>query len=182
MTSLYVSFYTFLAGRGLEDALMVQLYLFLTMIPIAAALAVIAGKARENPLAILLPVYSEIVLLRIVARPIWWLGLILLPQLLAITVAFTEEPVRPAYLGLALGLTGWVVWIAVLVGLAERFGKGTLAFLGLVFVPFITLPILAFGTYQPPGTRRRATSGRGSRSSGRSSPSGSVRPESVRRP
>jgi hypothetical protein len=50
-----------------------------------------------------------------------------------------------------IGLATWLMFAYVTIGLAKRFGKSTLFGLGLMFLPVIFYPILAFGDdpYQP---------------------------------
>ncbi|MEI6326642.1 MAG: DUF5684 domain-containing protein [Candidatus Roizmanbacteria bacterium] len=69
----------------------------------------------------LIPIYSTVVLLRIVGKPGWWFLLIFVPLVNIIIVLIMHD------------------------ALSKSFGKSTAFTLGLIFVPFITLPILAFG-------------------------------------
>jgi len=83
-------------------------------------------KAGKPGWACIVPVYSNLVLLEIVRKPWWWLLLTLIP-----------------YVGLI-----WLVWKINL--LCKSFGKSTSFTMGVLFLPYIFLPILAFGdsTYQ----------------------------------
>jgi len=86
-------------------------------------------KAGEPGWAILIPVYNMIVMLRIAGKPAWWFLLLCIP------------------------LAQIVFAIDVDVCTARRFGKGVFFGLGLLFLPIICYPILAFGsaTYDPAG-------------------------------
>ena len=66
-------------------------------------------------------VYNLIVFMRIIRKPAWWVILIIIP-----------------YLGII-----WSIWSTNL--LAKSFGKGIGTTLGLIFLPFIFYPMLAFG-------------------------------------
>ena len=84
-------------------------------------------KAGEPGWAAIIPFYNAYVLLRITGKPGWWLILFYIP---IVNVIFA---------------------IIVYVELARRFGKGAGFGVGLIFLPFIFFPILAFGSaeYQP---------------------------------
>ena len=78
-------------------------------------------KAGKPGWAAIIPFYNLYVLLKIVGRPGWWLILFLIPIL------------------------GFVIDIIVMLDLAKSFRKGTGFALGLIFFPFIFIPILGFG-------------------------------------
>ena len=84
-------------------------------------------KANQPGWAILIPIYNLIVLLNIVKKPWWWLFLLLIPL---INIIFA---------------------IIITYRLALSFGKGVGFAIGLIFLPIIFLPILAFdnSTYTP---------------------------------
>ena len=79
-------------------------------------------KAGEPGWAAIIPIYNVIVLLKIAGKPVWWIILMLIP------------------------LVNFVISIFVAAGLAKNFGKGTGFVVGLVLLPFIFYPILAFGS------------------------------------
>ncbi|MEO1050122.1 MAG: protein kinase [Bacteroidota bacterium] len=81
---------------------------------------VIYDKAKLHGWSVLIPIYGTIVLLQLINKPWWWLFLMMIP---------------------GVGLI-WVIWALNL--LAKRFGKNTGFSLGLIFLPFIFFPILAF--------------------------------------
>ena len=77
--------------------------------------------------ASIIPFYNVYVLLTIVGKPGWWLLLFFIP------------------------LVNLVISIIVYLELAKRFGKGGGFAVGLILLPIVFLPILAFGsaTYTP---------------------------------
>ena len=78
-------------------------------------------KAGEPGWAAIVPIYNAIVFLKIAGKPGWWFILLLIP------------------------IVGLVVAILSLVSFAERFGKGAGYVIGLLILPFIFFPMLAFG-------------------------------------
>lgn len=78
-------------------------------------------KANQPGWACIVPVYNLIVLLKIVKRPIWWLVFLLLP-----------------YVNIVFG-------IICQVDLAKRFRQTAGFTVGLILVPFVFYPLLAFG-------------------------------------
>jgi hypothetical protein len=103
-------------------------YLIILLI-ILIAFWKIFTKAGKPGWASIIPIYSAIVLLEIVGKPAWWIILMLIP------------------------LVNVVIIIMVIHRLSLSFGKGTGMTLLLIFLPFIGLPVLAFGNaaYVGPG-------------------------------
>ena len=81
-------------------------------------------KAGQPGWASIIPIYNLVVLLQIAGKPIWWILLMLIP-VVNIVVAI-------------------MVWHAV----STNFGKGVGFTLGLVFLCFIFIPILAWSDAQ----------------------------------
>lgn len=79
-------------------------------------------KAGKPGWAAIIPIYNILVELEIVGRPWWWLLLMFVP------------------------VVNVVIGVIILLDLAKVFGKGTGFGLGLIFLPFIFIPILAFGS------------------------------------
>ena len=78
-------------------------------------------KAGKPGWASIVPIYNIIVFLEIAEKPVWWFILFFIP-----------------FLGL--------IWaILALVSFVERFGKGAGYVIGMLFLPFIFWPMLAFG-------------------------------------
>ncbi len=83
-------------------------------------------KAGEPGWAILVPIYNLYVMLKIADKPTWWLWLCFIPL---------------------FGLL-WAIVMSILisVGIAQNFGKGAGYAIGLIFLPVVFVPILAFGS------------------------------------
>ncbi len=100
---------------------------FLWIIYIAVAVFMIVSmwrvfeKAGQPGWAAIIPIYNIVVMLRIAKRPEWWVLLYFIP------------------------LVNIVVGIITYVGIAESFGKDGGFAVGMIFLPFIFFPILAFG-------------------------------------
>jgi len=84
-------------------------------------------KAGKPGWTSLIPIYNIFEFIDMAGRPAWWFALLLVPVL------------------------NLAVVILICINLAENFGKGAGFGLGLTFLGFIFLPILAFGdsVYQP---------------------------------
>ena len=112
------------AGIGLGGLLVYLIFIVL----IIASMWKVFTKAGKPGWAAIVPFYNTVVLLEIAGRPIWWLLLLFIPF---VNIVFA---------------------VIVMNDLAKSFGKGVGMTLLLLFLPFIGLPILAFGsaTYQGP--------------------------------
>ncbi|HEY8324326.1 MAG: DUF5684 domain-containing protein [Ktedonobacterales bacterium] len=82
---------------------------------------VIFSKAGKPGWAAIIPIYSLIVYLQVVGRPIWWIILFLIP------------------------LVNIVIGLIVINDLSKAFGHKFGFTLGLIFLSIIFYPILAFG-------------------------------------
>jgi hypothetical protein len=78
-------------------------------------------KADKPGWASIIPIYNILVLLEVVGRPWWWLLLMLVP------------------------VVNFVILIIVMLDLAKVFGKSSGFGVGLIFLSFIFIPILALG-------------------------------------
>jgi hypothetical protein len=95
---------------------------YLAVIALAiASLWVIFTKAGQPGWAALVPIYNVIVLLQIVGRPVWWVVLMLIP------------------------CVGIVVSVLVILDLAKSFGQSVGFAVGMLLLPFVFMPMLAFG-------------------------------------
>lgn len=81
-------------------------------------------KAGQPGWAILVPFYNIIVMLKIAGKPGWWLLLFLVP------------------------VVNLVISIIVTVATAKNFGKDVGFAIGMILLPIIFYPILAFGSAQ----------------------------------
>ena len=79
------------------------------------------SKAGQPGWAILVPIYNLITLLKVVRKPVWWILLMFIP------------------------FVNFIIVILIYLELAKVFGKDTGFGLGIVFLPIIFLPMLAFG-------------------------------------
>ena len=107
-------------GPGLSQ-LVASLIGLVILVAAVAAMWKVFQKAGEPGWAVLVPIYNMIVLLKIAGKPWWWLLLTLVP------------------------LVNIIVGILVAIALAENFGKSAGFGVGLVLLPFIFYPILAWG-------------------------------------
>lgn len=89
-----------------------------------AAMWKVYTKAGQPGWAAIIPIYNLIVLLQIAGKPVWWVLLMLIP---VVNIVFAI-----------------MVWHAV----STNFGKGVGFTLGLIFLSFIFIPILAWGDAQ----------------------------------
>lgn len=96
-----------------------------------AAIWKVFVKAGKPGWASIIPIYNGIVILQIAGRPVWWFLLYFIP------------------------LVNIIIAIIVMIDFAKSFGKGVGFALGLIFLPIIFFPILAWGDaqYQGPPTR-----------------------------
>src|SRR5262249_5142191 len=85
------------------------------------------SKAGAPGWASLVPLYNIYVLTRIAGKPGWWTVLQFIP------------------------LVNFIVGILICLGLAKNFGRGSGFAMGLMFLGFIFVPILAFGDSQYEG-------------------------------
>ena len=101
-----------------------SLFMLLIAVLVIAGLWKVFTKAGQPGWAAIIPIYNTLVLLRIAGRPWWWLLLMFIP------------------------IVNFIVAIIVCIDLAKSFGKGVGFGLGLIFLGFIFIPILGFGSAQ----------------------------------
>jgi len=95
---------------------------FAMAILVFASIWKIFTKAGKPGWAAIIPIYNFIILLEIVDKPIWWILLCLLPFVNVIAA------------------------IIIYIELAKKFGKDALFGIGLLLLPIVFFPILAFGS------------------------------------
>ena len=98
----------------------VLIYLAVIVVSVAA-LWVVFTKAGQPGWGAIVPIYNLILLLKIAGKPVWWFLLCLIP------------------------LVNVVIVILIYIALTKNFGKGTGFAIGLLFLPFILFPLLAWG-------------------------------------
>ena len=102
------------------EAIFVIIYLVLIIFMFAAMWKVFT-KAGQPGWATIIPLYNMYILLKVAGKPGWWLVLMFIP------------------------LVNIIINIITYVALANNFGKSTGFAVGLIFLPIIFFPILAFG-------------------------------------
>ena len=113
--------------QGAPTALVI-IYLAIVLLMIVS-LWITVSKAGRPGVSQIIPIWNIIELVRISGKPLWWVVLILLIPIVNI-----------------------ILLIMVLHGISKAFGKDAGFTVGMVFLPFIFFPILAFGkaTYSAP--------------------------------
>jgi hypothetical protein len=101
---------------------------FAILIVMVIAMWKLFSKAGQPGWAAIIPIYNVYVLLKVAGKPGWWLILFLIP------------------------VVSLVIAIITLHGVSTSFGKGAGFTVGLVLLPIVFFPMLAFGraTYTPP--------------------------------
>jgi hypothetical protein len=94
---------------------------FAIIILMIASIWIIFTKAGQPGWACIIPIYNIIVMLRVAGKPWWWIFLFLIP------------------------IANFIFMILMYHGISTNFGKGAGYTVGIIFLPFIFLPILAFG-------------------------------------
>jgi hypothetical protein len=97
---------------------------FALIVLMIAAMWKIFTKAGEPGWAAIIPIYNFIILLKIAGKPLWWIVLMLIP------------------------FVNLVVAIMVIWSVARNFGKGGGFALGMLLLPPIFYPLLAWGDAQ----------------------------------
>lgn len=107
---------------GLMAALGVFAFIYLAiLVLILASYWKIFVKAGKPGWAAIIPIYNAIVFLEIINKPIWWFLMFLIP---IVNIVFLIMAVNE---------------------LSKSFGQGIGTTILLIFLPFIGLPMLAFG-------------------------------------
>lgn len=97
---------------------------WLICILLLVSMWVIFQKAGKPGWAAIIPIYNTLVALEVVGKPWWWLILLLIPIVnIVVGIMFSRE-------------------------LARVFGQDVAFTVGLVVLPFIFMPLLAFGKYK----------------------------------
>jgi hypothetical protein len=120
-----------LVGAGIAGVVLMLVYVAVIVLVIASLWKVFA-KAGKPGWAAIVPIYNTIVLLEIVGKPLWWIILFMIP------------------------CTAPIVAIIVAFEVANVFGRGVGTGIGLIILPFIFYPILAFGSAKYQGAPQTA--------------------------
>lgn len=121
---------TIFAGLGM----VIVPFIITTLVLIALMIIsswIIFRKAGKPGWAAIIPFYNMFILLEVVGLPGWWL-------LVMIVIAFIP----------VINLLNFAISVYISYRLALSFGKGVGFTIGLIFLPFIFQPILAFGRAQ----------------------------------
>ncbi len=110
----------FLAQSDTGGWIAIVLILVLAVFMIAS-MWVLYEKASQPGWGSIVPIYNMILLLNIANKPLWWIILMFLP------------------------LLSLIPGILVPLAIAKNFGKGVGFGVGLIFLPVIFYPLLAFG-------------------------------------
>jgi hypothetical protein len=108
-------------SSGGSAGVLIFVYLVLFVVYVAGFWMVFT-KAGEAGWKAIIPIYSTIILLKVIGRPWWWILLFLIP------------------------IVNIVILILVWNGLSKSFGKGVGFTIGLIFLSFIFVLILGFGS------------------------------------
>jgi hypothetical protein len=112
---------------GAQGGAMSGLSLFIQLIVLLIVIVAwwkLFTKAGKPGWASIIPIYNMIVFLQIAKKPVWWIILYFIP------------------------VVNIVIGIIATAAFAKTFGKGTGFVVGLILLPFIFYPILAFGSAQ----------------------------------
>jgi tryptophan-rich sensory protein len=109
-------------------AILTPLVFFALFVLMIISMWKIYTKAGKPGWTSIIPIYNMIVQLEIIGKPLWWIILLFIP------------------------FVNIIVAVMVAYEFAKVFGKGAGFTVGLIFLPFIFYPILAFGdaTYKGP--------------------------------
>ena len=108
------------------NSFLVIIYIAVVVVEIAGAWMMFA-KAGQPGWAAIIPIYNIVVAMRVAQRPAWWTILMFIP------------------------LVSLVIAIIVALDIARLFGKSGAFAIGLIFLSFIFIPILGFGSAQYQG-------------------------------
>jgi hypothetical protein len=114
------------AAGAIGGLVIVIIYLAILVLCIAGMWKMFV-KAGQPGWAAIVPIYNLIVMLKIVGRPIWWIILLIIP------------------------IVSLIIAIILCIDLAKSFGKGVGFAIGIIFLGFIFIPILGFGSAQYQG-------------------------------
>lgn len=134
------------------------IFAFINFVVITISQWRIYGKAGQPGWACIVPIYNVLVLLDIIRKPRIWLVYVLIAAVIQGIMSSmnvesgdaNNQSLWMTILGLVASLVSVVLGLRITHGLATAFGKQVGFTIGLVLLPFVFFPILAFGsaTYQ----------------------------------
>lgn len=112
---------------------------------------IIFQKAGQAGWKSLIPIYDTFVMLRIIQRPQWWgyliVGISIIQVILsAMLDGGNNESTSLQVISSIAALVAFIYSVRITHGLSRSFGHGAGFTLGLMFLPYIFYPILAFGS------------------------------------
>jgi hypothetical protein len=117
---------------------------------------IIFQKAGQAGWKSLIPIYDTFVTLRIIQRPQWWGYLVVGSSIVQIMLTATRDGSSDELSTVQLvssiaSLIAFLFTVRITHGLSRSFGRGVGFTLGLLFLPYIFYPMLAFGSsiYRP---------------------------------
>ena len=113
---------TLATGGSNVTIIIVLLILLAITIFIIVAMWKVFTKAGKPGWTILIPFYNSYIFLKIAGKPGWWLILLFIP------------------------IVNIFIGIIAVIGFANNFGKGVGFAIGLILLPIVFYPILAFGS------------------------------------
>lgn len=124
---------------------------FLLWLLIVISRWVVFQKAGQAGWASIIPIYDTFVQLRIIQRPTWWgyllLGLSLIQVVLTLMQDGSTDTAEFLQLMSSIAtIIAFVFSVRITHGLSRSFGRSLGFTLGLLFLPYIFYPILAFGS------------------------------------
>ena len=119
------------------------IYLLLLVFQIVC-MWVLYDKAGQPGWAAIIPVYATIIRQKVSGKPMSWVIWFMQFWIFYFLYLFTREPFA-ALLYVFSAITNLVFYIMMLNGISRSFGKDSGYTVGLLFLPFVFFPILAFG-------------------------------------
>jgi hypothetical protein len=124
---------------------------FLLWLFIAICRWIVFQKAGQAGWKSLIPIYDTFVQLRIIQRPQWWGYLIIGVSIIQVILTYIQDgdannTMSLQFMSSIATLVSFVFSVRITHGLSQSFGHGVGFTLGLLFLPFIFYPILAFGS------------------------------------
>lgn len=111
------------AAGGIAGLFFLVIQLGILVVAIATMWRIFT-KAGQPGWACIIPIYNIYVMMKVAGKPGWWLILLFIP------------------------IVNIVIAILVAIAIAENFGKSVGFAIGLILLPIIFYPILAFGNAQ----------------------------------
>lgn len=112
---------------------------------------IIFQKAGQAGWKSLIPIYDTFVLLRIIQRPQWWGYLVIVVSIIQLILTTmldggNNESTSLQIMSSIATVIAFIYSVRITHGLSQSFGHGVGFTLGLLFLPYIFYPILAFGS------------------------------------